>query len=109
LAVRAAPNDGRGPFYPGEVSERTQELIDDEMRRIVDEAHEQTAKLLRENLGKLDALAEALLEDHQRGAVQRRARVMQASARGQPASVSEAIEGARQEPRRGVDGRLRYC
>jgi cell division protease FtsH len=62
LAVVSA--DGAGPFYPGasEVSERTQELIDDEMRRIVDEAHEQVVALLKENRPKLDALAEALLE-----------------------------------------------
>jgi cell division protease FtsH len=62
LVVTSA--DGRGPFYPGgsEVSERTQELIDTEMRRIVDEAHQQVAQLLQENRGKLDALAEALLE-----------------------------------------------
>ena len=58
------PADGRGPYYPGgaEVSERTQQLIDDEMRRIVEEAHAQVTQLLRENRGKLDALAEALLE-----------------------------------------------
>src|SRR5438105_2427277 len=62
--IAVAPSDGRGPFFPGagEVSERTQQLIDDEMRRIVDEAHEQTVALLRENRSKLDALAEALLE-----------------------------------------------
>ena len=62
LAVAGA--DGAGPFYPGgsEVSERTQQLIDDEMRRIVDEAHEQVVQLLKENRGKLDSLAEALLE-----------------------------------------------
>jgi cell division protease FtsH len=62
LAV--VPNDGRGPYFPGgaEVSERTQQLIDEEMRRIVDEAHAQVTQLLRENRGKLDALAEALLE-----------------------------------------------
>jgi cell division protease FtsH len=62
LAVASA--DGRVPYLPGgaEVSERTQQLIDEEMRRIVDEANEQAAKLLRDNRGKLDALAEALLE-----------------------------------------------
>jgi cell division protease FtsH len=61
--IAVAPSDGRGFFGgPAEVSERTQELIDDEMRRIVDEAHEQTVKLLGENRGKLDSLAEALLE-----------------------------------------------
>jgi cell division protease FtsH len=62
--IAVASVDGRGPFYPGsgEVSERTHELIDDEIRRIVDEAHAQTVKLLTENRDKLDALAEALLE-----------------------------------------------
>ena len=44
------------------MSERTQQLIDEEMRRIVDESHEQVVKLLNGNRGKLDALAEALLE-----------------------------------------------
>ena len=32
------------------------------MRRIVDEAHEQVVALLQENRGKLDSLAQALLE-----------------------------------------------
>jgi cell division protease FtsH len=62
LAVASA--DGRNPYYPGgaEVSERTQQLIDEEMRRIVDESHDQVVELLRNSRGKLDALAEALLE-----------------------------------------------
>ena len=62
LAVASA--DGRGPYFPGgaEVSERTQQLIDEEMRRIVDESHDQVVKLLRANRDKLDALADALLE-----------------------------------------------
>jgi len=62
LAVASA--DGRGPYYPGgsEVSERTQELIDEEMRRIVEEAHQEVTKLLQTNRAKLDSLAEALLE-----------------------------------------------
>jgi cell division protease FtsH len=58
------PTDGRGPFLPGasEVSEDTQKLVDAEVRRIVEEAHEEVVALLRENRPKLDALAEALLE-----------------------------------------------
>ena len=58
------PVDGRGPLLPGasEVSEHTQQLIDEEVRRIVDEAHEQVVVLLRENRDKLDSLAQALLE-----------------------------------------------
>jgi cell division protease FtsH len=58
------PADGRSPFLPGasEVSEHTQQLIDDEVRRLVEEAHREVAALLRENRDRLDSLAEALLE-----------------------------------------------
>ncbi len=58
------PVDGRGPLLPGasDVSEHTQQLIDEEVRRIVEEAHQQVVALLRENRDKLDSLAEALLE-----------------------------------------------
>jgi cell division protease FtsH len=58
------PVDGRSPLLPGtsEVSEHTQQLIDEEVRRIVDEAHEQVVALLQENRDKLDSLAQALLE-----------------------------------------------
>ena len=62
--IAVSPNDGRGPFLPGasEISEHTHELIDDEVRRIVEQAHEQVVTLLQENRGKLDSLAGALLE-----------------------------------------------
>jgi cell division protease FtsH len=43
------------------VSPRTQELIDEEMRRIVGKAHEEVQVLLREHRSKLDGLADALL------------------------------------------------
>jgi cell division protease FtsH len=58
------PSDGRGPLLPGasEVSEHTQQLIDEEVRRIVEEARQQVIALLRENRDKLDSLAQALLE-----------------------------------------------
>ena len=62
--IAVLPQDGRAPFLPGaaESAERTQELVDEEVRRIIDEAHEQVTELLRENRDKLDALAHALLE-----------------------------------------------
>jgi cell division protease FtsH len=58
------PADGRGPFLPGaaDVSQHTQELIDVEVRRIVDAAHEEVVTLLKANRTKLDSLAQALLE-----------------------------------------------
>jgi cell division protease FtsH len=62
--VAVIPRDGTGPLLPGvaEVSPDTQKLIDDEVRRIVDDLHEEVIVLLRENRGKLDSLANALLE-----------------------------------------------
>jgi cell division protease FtsH len=58
------PANGRGPVFAGnsEISEHTQQLIDEEVRRIVDEAHQDVVTLLRENRDKLDSLAQALLE-----------------------------------------------
>jgi cell division protease FtsH len=58
------PADGAGMFLPGasEVSARTQERIDDEVRRIVEEAHKEVLALLAKNRKKLDALAGALME-----------------------------------------------
>ena len=56
--------DGQGFLLPGSepASEATQELVDAEVRRIVDEEHEATRRLLERERDKLDALAEALLE-----------------------------------------------
>jgi cell division protease FtsH len=62
--VAVLPRDGVGPLLPGaaEVSPDTQRLVDDEVRRIIDESHQQVVDLLRDNRSKLDALAAALLE-----------------------------------------------
>jgi cell division protease FtsH len=55
--------DGQGPLLPGvsETSERTQELIDQETRRIVEESHREARALLEENRDKLERLARELL------------------------------------------------
>jgi cell division protease FtsH len=62
--VAVLPRDGSGPFLPGvaEVSPETQRLVDEEVRRVVEEAHRNVITLLTENRDKLDALAHALLE-----------------------------------------------
>ena len=62
--ISVIPRDGTGPFLPGaaEVSPQTQKLLDDEVRRIVAEAHNEVVTLLTENRTRLDALATALLE-----------------------------------------------
>jgi cell division protease FtsH len=61
--LTALPADGQGPLLPGAeaVSERTHELVDDETRAIVEEAHEEVLQLLAEHRAQLDALAQALL------------------------------------------------
>jgi cell division protease FtsH len=62
--IAVLPADGQGPLLPGvsEVSPATQELIDREVRRIVDAAHAEVTKLLTDNREKLDALTAALLD-----------------------------------------------
>jgi cell division protease FtsH len=62
--IAVLPRDGVNSFLPGasEVSPDTQRLVDDEVRRIVDESQKQVVALLEQNRDKLDALAAALLE-----------------------------------------------
>ena len=64
--IAVIPSDAQGPLLPGvsEVSEATQELIDSEVKRIVDEAvRRASCALLTENRDKLDSLTERLLEE----------------------------------------------
>jgi cell division protease FtsH len=63
LAVLPQDGDGSG-LMPGvsEVSERTRQRIDDEMRRIVGEAHDEAVQLLSLNRERLESLAEALFQ-----------------------------------------------
>jgi cell division protease FtsH len=62
--ITLLPSDGQGPLLPGasETSPQTQWLIDEEVRRIVDDAHDQVTQLLTEHREQLDNLAHALLK-----------------------------------------------
>jgi len=62
--VAVLPVDGRGPLFPGaaDVSQETQRLIDEEVRRLVAAAHDEVVTLLEDNRSRLDSLAHALLE-----------------------------------------------
>ena len=63
--VAVLPTDGRGPLLPGssETSEHTHRLVDEEeVRRLVDDAHDEVTELLSGNRDKLDSLVAALLE-----------------------------------------------
>jgi cell division protease FtsH len=63
--VAVQPADGAGPLLPGvsEVSEATQQLVDREVRRIIENAHEEVLNLLERERDKLEALADALLRE----------------------------------------------
>ncbi len=58
------PSESRGPLLPGasEVSPRTQEIVDEQVRLLVDQAHREVVALLTEHRPQLDGLATALLE-----------------------------------------------
>ena len=62
--VAVEPSEEAGPLLPGarEVSEATQQLIDSEVRRLIEEAHEEVRNLLERERERLDSLAAALLE-----------------------------------------------
>jgi cell division protease FtsH len=58
------PSDGQGPLFPGasETSQQTQRLIDEEVHRLVEDAHAEVTQLLTEHREQLDSLTHALLE-----------------------------------------------
>ena len=62
--VAVLPSDGAGPLLPGasETSPQTQWLIDQEVRRFIDEAHAEVTQLLTDHRAQLDSLTHALLE-----------------------------------------------
>ncbi len=61
--VAVLPADGRGPLLPGagETSQATQQLVDDEVRRLIDTAHRDVTDVLSAHRHQLDNLTAALL------------------------------------------------
>jgi cell division protease FtsH len=61
--IAVIPSEAQGPLLPGssEVSESTRKLVDDEVRRIVEDSHAAVTQLLSEHRDRLDSLTEALL------------------------------------------------
>ncbi len=61
--IAVIPSEAQNPLLPGaaQVSETTQRLVDEEVRRIVEEAHGAVTRLLTEHRERLDSLSEALL------------------------------------------------
>jgi cell division protease FtsH len=61
-AVSALPRSGEESYGTGATSQRTLELIDDEVRRILTECAEEAQRTLADHREQLDHLAEALLK-----------------------------------------------
>ena len=61
--IAVLPSEAQNPLLPGaaQTSEATQQLVDEEVRRIVDDAYNAVSKLLADHRDKLDSLTEALL------------------------------------------------
>jgi cell division protease FtsH len=62
--VAVTPPDGATPFTGVEASQETRQIVDQEVRRIAEQARIDVEQLLRENRTRLDSLALALL-DHE--------------------------------------------
>ncbi|HEY2180891.1 MAG TPA: ATP-dependent zinc metalloprotease FtsH [Solirubrobacteraceae bacterium] len=62
--IAVLPSDGQGALLPGvsETSAETQRLVDEEVRRLVDHAHEEVTRMLTDHRDQLESLAQALLK-----------------------------------------------
>jgi cell division protease FtsH len=88
--ITVLPSNGDGPLLPGasETSPQTQWLIDEEVRRLVDEAHAEVTQLLTDHRDQLESLTRALLEAETLDAVDAYA------AAGAPMRANELASGA---------------
>jgi cell division protease FtsH len=62
--VAVISSDGQGPLLPGvsETSEATHQLVDSEVRKLVESLHEDVSRLLAEHRSQLESLTRALLK-----------------------------------------------
>jgi cell division protease FtsH len=62
--IAVLPSESNGPFLPGvsETSAETQQLIDEEIHRVVEEAHAEVTQVLSDHRDQLESLAQALLK-----------------------------------------------
>ena len=62
--VAVLPDPGQGPLLPGasETSQETQRLVDEQVRKLVEQAHGEATRLLEDHRDQLESLAQALLK-----------------------------------------------
>ena len=63
VAVLPQDGDGMGMYGTSQISERTRQRVDDEVKLVVEGAHEEAIRLLTENRSRLDRITEALLRE----------------------------------------------
>ena len=97
--VRYAGEDGREVFIPErEYSEETARLIDEEIRRFVDEAYEDAKRLLDEHWDAVERVAQALVK-YETLSAEEVQRLVRGEALHKP-SVSDLLEKARRQTQR---------
>ena len=62
--IAVLPGEGEGPYLPGvsATSESTQRLLDEEVHKLIEGAHEEVTRLLLDHRDQLESLARALLK-----------------------------------------------
>jgi cell division protease FtsH len=90
--VSVVSQDGQQPIFPGlsETSQETQRLLDEEVRRLVEDAHKDVAELLEANREKLESLTHALLAAETLDALDAYAAVGLPSRAAEPAAATAA-------------------
>jgi cell division protease FtsH len=88
--IAVLPADGEGPFLPGvsATSESTQRLVDEEVRRMIDTAHQEVTRLLTDHRDQMERLAQALLKSETLDALDAYAAAGAPSQDTQPTPVS---------------------
>jgi cell division protease FtsH len=88
--IAVLPADGQGWFLPGvsETSEATQRLLDEEVRRLVEGAHEEVTRLLNQHRDQLESLTRALLKAETLDALDAYAAAGVPAHREEPSAVS---------------------
>ena len=88
--VAVLASDGAGPLLPGvsETSDYTQRLVDEEVRRLVEAAHEEVTRLLSDHREQLERLAQALLRSETLDAPEAYAAAGVAARQPEPSTVS---------------------
>ncbi|MBM4108657.1 MAG: ATP-dependent zinc metalloprotease FtsH [Phycisphaerae bacterium] len=96
--VRYAGSDTREAFVAErEYSDETARLIDEEVRRLVDEAYADARRLLEENWDKAEAVAKALLE-YETLSAEEVDQLMKGGSIARPATISQMLATPRASP-----------